>query len=102
MQRGFTMIELLLALLITGFVASSLFATMIMQNKSAAVQLEYTEAQQNGLQNVQGQVDPPEPDHGVAVAGHEFFFGNDLARAGLGTEYAQPPHAVGQKNHRQG
>jgi hypothetical protein len=37
--------------------------------------------QQQGLQQVQSQVDAPQPDHGVPVAGLEFLFGDHLARA---------------------
>ncbi len=35
----------------------------------------------DSLDNIESDVNPPQPDHGVPVAGFEFFFGNDLAWA---------------------
>ena len=54
-------------------------------------------AQQDGLRQVQGQVNPPEPDHRIPVARYKFFSGNHLTGARLRPEYPQPTNSVRQE-----
>ncbi len=60
------------------------------------------QAHQDDLQQVERQVDHPQVDDGVAVAGGEPLLGDDLARARLGAEDAQAADAVGQEDDGQG
>jgi hypothetical protein len=47
-------------------------------------------------------IDHPQADHGIPVAGMKFLFGDHLPGRGFGPEDAQAPHAVGQKDDREG
>ena len=60
------------------------------------------ETQQHRFQDIQSQVDPPEPDHDISIAGDEFFFGNHLPGTRLGSKNAHAAHAVRKKNNGQG